>query len=123
MFGRLKRLRAAAVVTAALVGGGVYAAPSAAAALPPEFTETSTGTAAYPCGLSGEMRAHPQPGWNWYHYRIRNCHSYAVRRRVDVTNTASRDGPCIRIPGRGIVFAARMEINTQFDAVIGLRRC
>jgi hypothetical protein len=117
MSGRLKRLTTAAGVTAALVGGAVYAAPSAGAA------EPSAEAAAAPCGLSGEMKSHPIPGWNWYHYRIRNCHNYAVKRRVDVTNTVSDDGPCLRIPARGIVFAARMEINTQFDMIRGLRPC
>jgi hypothetical protein len=116
---RWARLTTAAVIigTVALAGGAAYAAPSAGAA------EVSVAAAAHPCGLSGEMKAHPLPGWNWYHYRIRNCHNYDVRRRVNVSNTVSDDGPCLRIPARGIVFAARLLINTQFDGIYGLKRC
>ncbi len=115
MSGRLKKLTAAAGVAVALVGAITIAAPAASAAETPSI-------AADPCGLSGEMRPYPSPGWNWYYYRIRNCHSYDVRRRVDVSNTVSDDGRCHFIPAGGTVLS-RMEINTQYDGIYGLKAC
>jgi hypothetical protein len=113
--GRLKKLMAAAGVAVTLAGGMTLAAPSALAAEPPSI-------AADPCGLSGEMRGHQLAGWNWYYYRIRNCHSYDVRRRVDVSNTVSSDGRCHFVPAGGTVLS-RMEINTQYDGIYGLKAC
>ncbi len=116
---RWAQLTTVAVIgTLALAGGTAHAAPSTVVA------ETSdVVAAAYPCGLSGEMRDHMIPGWNWYHYRIRNCHSYGVRRFLNVTNTFTKDGPCTYIPANGIAFMPRLEFNVQFDVIIGLGRC
>lgn len=47
-----------------------------------------------PCGLDGYYTPGPAGG-RYYHYTIKNCHSYTVRRRVDVNN--GRDGACHRI--------------------------
>jgi hypothetical protein len=113
--GRLRKFTAAAGVAVALAGGMTLAAPTAAIAGAPSI-------AADPCGLSGEMRSHPAPGWNWYNYRIRNCHNYDVRRRVDVSNTVSDDGRCHFVPAGGTVLS-RMEINTQYDGIYGLKAC
>lgn len=115
MSGRLKKLAAAAGAALVMAGGVTLAAPAASAAEGPSI-------AAYPCGLSGEMRSYPSPGWNWYYYRIRNCHSYDVNRRVDVSNTVSDDGRCHFVPAGGTV-QSRMLINTQYDGIYGLKAC
>lgn len=114
MSGRLKRFAAAAGVTVALAGAVTFAAPSAATAGQPSI--------AAPCGLDGVMRSHPVAGWNWYYYSIRNCHSYNVWRFVNVSNTVSDDGRCHFIPAGGTV-QSRLEINTMYDGIYGLKAC
>jgi hypothetical protein len=115
MSGRFKRFAAAAGVVVALAGGTTIAAPSAAAAEQPSI-------AAAPCGLDGVMRSHPVAGWNWYYYSIRNCHSYDVWRFVNVSNTVTDDGRCHFVPAGGTVYS-RLEINTLYDGIYGLKAC
>src|SRR5688572_5709189 len=115
--------RRAALTTAAILSAVVLAGGTATAAPTGTTAETSSAAvAAAPCGLSGEMKKHSLAGWNWYYYNIRNCHSYAVWRLVDVTNSVSRDGYCHFIRAGGTV-SSRLEMYTQFDTVLGLKAC
>jgi hypothetical protein len=114
--------RRAALTTAAIIGAVVLAGGTATAAPTGATAETSSVGVAAACGLTGEMKKHPVPGWDWYYYNIRNCHSFTVWRYVNVTNSVSRDGRCHYIPAGGTV-SSRLEMYTQFDTVLGLKAC
>ncbi|MEU3166303.1 hypothetical protein [Streptosporangium sp. NPDC006930] len=64
------------------------------------LTPTASSASAAPCGLS-----YSGPVFGRYDYTIRNCHDYAVRRKLDIRRpiVGHPDGPCHYIPaGRTI---------------------
>ena len=82
-----KRLSASVCAVAALTAGLSVVAPSSA-------------SAAAPCGLS-----YSGPVFGQYHYTIRNCHGYAVKRKLDLRKliVGYPDGPCLYIPAHSSV--------------------
>jgi hypothetical protein len=74
---------------------------------------TGTASSAAPCGLSGHYGSNSQN--TYYDYTIRNCHGYAVKRKVNVNNYP--DGKChtirahTQIRGRALVPHANRGIR------------
>lgn len=77
---RIKRLIASAGAVVALAAGTTMMNVS-----------TASAASAAPCGLS-----YSGPVFGQYHYTIRNCHSYAVKRKLDLRRpiVGYPDGPC-----------------------------
>ncbi|MBB2910763.1 hypothetical protein FHS43_002026 [Streptosporangium becharense] len=92
---------AAAVIAVAAVGGGLTAATSGAALASATGTATApSAVSAAPCGLS-----YSGPVGGRYDYTIRNCHNYAVERKLDLRRpiVGYPDGKCHRIPANSSI--------------------
>lgn len=104
----LKRLAISATATSALATGlvaaGVASAPEASAV---------------PCGLTYHVGDVPLGPLKVVYYDIRNCHSYTVKRKLDLAGTT--DGYCHKIRAGKTVRGTR--IISGWAAVRGLKAC
>ncbi|MER7130944.1 hypothetical protein [Streptosporangium saharense] len=75
--------------------------------------------AAAPCGLSYTTGDVPGGPLKIVYYTIVNCHSYTVKRKLDVAG--STDGPCLTIPGGRAVSQTR--IIAGWAGVRGMKAC
>jgi len=102
---RIKRLLATGGALAALATG------TAVAVAP-------TPAMAYDCGLT-VIAYYDYPPWKRGDYAIRNCHSYTVRRKIDVA--LETDGPCHTIAG-GATIHGSFWMHT-FAYIRGMKAC
>jgi hypothetical protein len=86
---RTKRLISSTGVVAAFAAGTLGMTTSTASAA--SAASTVSATSAARCGLS-----YSGPVFGQYHYTIRNCHSYPVKRKLDLRRlvVGYPDGPC-----------------------------
>jgi hypothetical protein len=84
----LKRVLAAAGTVLAVTTGGL-------------LSSSATASAAAPCGLSSYSTPTGNPYLRSVHYTIRNCHGFAVKRKLDIAN--GNDGKCHTIRARSQV--------------------
>ena len=86
------------------------------------FGMVVTGTPeamAAPCGLSYTTGDVPGGPLKIVYYKIRNCHNYTVKRKLDLAGTT--DGPCLTIPaGRT---ASKTRIIAGWAGVRGMKPC
>ncbi|WP_026423300.1 hypothetical protein [Actinokineospora inagensis] len=101
-----KRLAASAATIALLTSGMAVLGASEAAA-------------AAPCGLSYSVGDVPGGPLKIVYYTIRNCHSYTVKRKLDIAGTT--DGPCHTIGAGDTISATR--IIAGWAAVRDIKPC
>jgi hypothetical protein len=78
-----------------------------------------TKMSAAPCGLSYTTGDVPGGPLKIVYYTIRNCHSYTVKRKLDIAGTT--DGPCLTIHAGGTVSNTR--VIAGWAGVRGIKPC
>jgi hypothetical protein len=80
---------------------------------------TSQAMAAPPCGLSYQVGEVPLGPLKTVYYTIRNCHSFAVKRKLDLAGTT--DEPCLMI--RAGKSESKTRVIAGWAAVRGMKAC
>lgn len=102
---QLKRLTISTTAAAVLTFGMVmFGTPEAMAA---------------PCGLSYTTGDVPGGPLKIVYYKIRNCHNYTVKRKLDLAGTT--DGPCLTIAAART--ASKTRIIAGWAGVRGIKPC
>jgi hypothetical protein len=74
---------------------------------------------AAPCGLSYTTGDVPGEPLKIVYYKIRNCHNYTVKRKLDLAGTT--DGPCLTIAAGQT--ASKTRIIAGWAGVRGMKAC
>jgi hypothetical protein len=80
---------------------------------------TSEAMAAAPCGLSYTTGEVPLGPLKIVYYRIRNCHNYTVKRKLDLAGTT--DDECLTIKAGQT--ESRNRVIAGWAGVRGMKRC
>lgn len=103
---RFKRLAISMATVGALTSGMVVVAAADA-------------MAATPCGLSYTTGDVPGGPLKIVYYKIRNCHNYTVKRKLDIAGTT--DGPCLTIGAGKTV--SKTRVIAGWAGVRGIKPC